>query len=115
MTMPRDLDPYWYIFASEVPSDLGIDMTDEQINALTRALEGAHENYRLNTGLEVADDNWRKENDSKIEKSAYEKVFRFIEDRFRVLDNGPSTMFDYMTHEQRMALAEIMQARNLCK
>ena len=41
---------YWRIFAEEVPSELGITLTDAQVDALTEALEGAHENYGMAHG-----------------------------------------------------------------
>ncbi len=108
-------DPYWRVFAEEVPSDLGIEMTDEQISSLTEALQGAHENYGLATGRDVADANWHTEHDRDLEKRGVEKVMRFIEDRLATLDVGSSRMFDVMTHSQRMALAEIFKIRDLCK
>jgi len=111
--MSRDFDPYWRIFAEEVPSDLGITMTDEQVDGLTRALEGAHENYGLGSGRDVADANWKANHDREMEAKGVENVLRYLEERIAIIDNGPSRMFDYMTHNQRMAMAEIFQARKL--
>ena len=111
--MSRDFDPYWRLFAEEVPSELGISMTDEQTDGLTRALEGAHENYGLGSGRDVADANWKAQHDREMETRGVEKVLRYLEERIATIDNGPSRMFDHMTHSQRMAMAEIFQTRKL--
>jgi hypothetical protein len=113
--MARDFDPYWRIFAQEVPSDLGIKLDDEQIDSLTRALEGAHENYGLHSGRDVADANWRAAHDREVEQRGIDKVMRFVQERIDIINSGSSTMFDVMNHRQKMALAEIFQIRELCK
>lgn len=41
---------YWRIFAEEVPADMGLKLTPEQIDYLTDALKGAHENYGMAHG-----------------------------------------------------------------
>lgn len=41
---------YWRIFAEEVPSDMGIKLTDQQVDELTKALEFAYENYGMSHG-----------------------------------------------------------------
>lgn len=111
--MARDVDPYWRIFASEAPSDLGIQMTDQQVEDLAYAMEGAHENYGLGSGRDIADANLRANHDREVEKRGMEKVLRFIDERIARLDSGSSRMFDFMSHNQKMAMAEIFQARRL--
>jgi len=46
----RDVHPYWRIFAEEVPCELGISLTDEQVSELAYAIEGAVENQSLACG-----------------------------------------------------------------
>ena len=41
---------YWRIFAEEVPAEMGLNLTPEQIDYLTDALKGAAENEGLFTG-----------------------------------------------------------------
>lgn len=108
-------NPYWRIFAEEVPSDLGITLTDEQIDKLTNALEGAHENYGLGTGQEVADRNWRVAHDREVAETSAARVLRYIEDRVAVIDAGPTRCFDHMSHQQRLAMHEIFQAREMLR
>lgn len=50
MMATREAHPYWRIFAEEVPSDLGIVLTGEQISALAEAAEGAAENQSTACG-----------------------------------------------------------------
>lgn len=45
--------PYWRIFAEEVPSDLGISLTPEQVTALAEAAEGAAENQSTACGWDA--------------------------------------------------------------
>lgn len=47
------VSPYWRIFAEEVPSDLGITLTSEQIEALAEAAEGAAENQSTACGWDM--------------------------------------------------------------
>ena len=109
--MSRDLDPYWKIFAEEATSDLGISLTDEQVVGLTLALEGAHENYGLHSGRDVADANWRAAHDRETEKRGVEKVLRYIEDKVDEINRGPSRLFDAASHQQRLAMHELFAAR----
>lgn len=44
---------YWRIFAEEVPADMGLELTPEQIDYLTDALKGAHDNYSTAHGHDV--------------------------------------------------------------
>jgi len=48
--MSRDVHPYWRIFAEEVPCELGITLTDDQVTALAHAIEGAAENQSTGCG-----------------------------------------------------------------
>ncbi len=105
------MDAYWRIFAEEVPSDLGVTLTPEQVDQLTVALEGAHENYGLATGRDVADRNWRANEDERLRMEGANKIFAYIEERVQAIDSGPSKCFEYMSHEQRMAMHEIFQVR----
>lgn len=49
----RPVHPYWRMFAEEVPSDLGISLTDEQVTALAEAAEGAAENQSTACGWDM--------------------------------------------------------------
>lgn len=49
----RTVSPYWRIFAEEVPADLGIELSSEQIEALAEAAEGAAENQSTACGWDV--------------------------------------------------------------
>lgn len=44
------MSDYWRIFAEEVPSELGITLTEAQIESLAGMMEGAHENYGMAHG-----------------------------------------------------------------
>jgi len=44
------MSDYWRIFAEEVPSELGIALTEAQIESLAGMMEGAHENYGMAHG-----------------------------------------------------------------
>lgn len=107
--MSRSLDPYWLIFAQEVPADLGLSLTEEQIDSLCKALEGAYENYGLGSGRDVADANWRAAHDREIEEKANKRVLGFFADRMAILDQGPN-FFDYMNARQRFAMHEMFSA-----
>lgn len=52
-TRVREVRPYWRIFAEEVPSDLGISLTEEQIQGLAEAAEGAAENQSTGCGWDM--------------------------------------------------------------
>lgn len=108
-------DPYWQIFASEVPSDLGIEMTDEQVEQLARALEGAHENYGTYTGRDIADANWRASHDEEMQTKGAAEVLRYIEARVAEIDSGPARCFNYMSDQQKIAMHEIFQARSFLR
>lgn len=51
--MTREVHPYWRIFAEEVPSDLGISLTPDQVTALAEAAEGAAENQSMACGWDA--------------------------------------------------------------
>ena len=106
---------YWRIFAEEVPSDLGIELTSEQVEKLTIALEGAHENYELGSGEDVADRNWRTAEDRRLREAGAQSVLDFIEQRVATIDHGPARMFDAMSHEQKVAMHEIFAARKFVR
>lgn len=63
---------YWRIFAEEVPSDMGIHLTPEQIDYLTNALEGAHENYSMAHGHDCIPNPMTVEN-ARLEKALKEE------------------------------------------
>jgi hypothetical protein len=44
---------YWRIFADEVPGDLGIELTADQVEALAEAIEGAAENQSTACGWDM--------------------------------------------------------------
>lgn len=106
---------YWRIFAEEVPSDLGISMTDEQVGKLTDALVGAHENYGLHSGQDIADANWRAANDREQMRRGVEAVLKYLQERIEIIDAGSARCFDHMSHEQRLAMHEIFQARDFLR
>jgi hypothetical protein len=109
------MSTYWRIFAEEVPSDLGIELTKQQIDDLTEALEGAHENYGLATGQEVADRNWRASEDRRLLEKGAATVLEYIEERVQIINGGSARLFDAMSHNQRLAMHEIFEARNFLR
>jgi hypothetical protein len=109
------MDNYWRVFAEEVPSDLGIVMTPEQIDQLAQALEGAHENYGLHSGRDIADQNWRANNDRELRAAGAEKVLKYLDERIAIIDGGPGDMFNAMNHRQKMAMHEIFEARKFLR
>ena len=109
------MNEYWKIFASEVPSDLGIPLTDEQVKQLAEAMEGAHENYGLASGSDIADQNWRAAHDREQTQHGANTVLRYIEERIAEIDRGPSRCFDYMSASQRLAMHELFQARHFLR
>jgi hypothetical protein len=109
------MSSYWRIFAEEVPSDIGIELTEQQIDALTKALEGAHENYSLGTGQDVADRNWRASENRRLHENGAAAVLDYIEERVRVIDGGSARMFDAMDHRQKLAMHEIFEARKFLR
>lgn len=108
-------DPYWRIFAEEVPSDLGISLTPEQTEDLATALEGAHENYGLHSGRDVADANWRAAHDREMQEIGSEKVLAYIEERMGMIDDVSPRVFDAMTARQRLAMHELFQSREFLR
>jgi hypothetical protein len=67
MMPQRTVNPYWRIFAEEVPSDLGIELTAEQVEALAEAAEGAAENQSTACGWDMIPNPDRAEID-RLEK-----------------------------------------------
>lgn len=108
-------DPYWRIFAEEVLSDMGIHLTPDQTDELTDALTGAHENYGLHSGRDVADANWQASHDREMQERGADKVLKYLAERIATIDSGPSRMFDYMDHQQRIAMHEIFQVRTMLR
>lgn len=106
---------YWKECIAEAAEECGANLTEEQISSMAYFVEGAHENYRQATGLDVADQNWRANNDKEILKKGMDKVFRFIEDIVSTIDCGPSRAFDYFNHEQKIAMHKLFSAREFCK
>lgn len=102
---------YWEECIREAAEDVGAVLTDEQIVGIASWVEGAHENYGLATGRDVADRNWRAAEDDRLRKEGARKVLAYVEDRVATIDNGPSRVFDAMSHNQRLAMHELFQAR----
>lgn len=50
------MNSYWTIFAQEVPSDMGISLTEAQVKYLADAIEGAVENMSMYCGYEAIPD-----------------------------------------------------------
>ena len=105
---------YWRIFAEEVPADLGIELTHEQIDKLTAALEGAHENYGLASGQEVADRNWRAAEDRALRQKGAEAALAYIEERMERIEAGPN-FFAAMGYDQKLAMHELFAARKFLR
>lgn len=106
---------YWRECIAEAAEDCGATLSEEQINCIASWAEGAHDNYSQATGLDVADRNWRAQNDKEQEKRGVEAVLSYIEDRVSTVDNGPAQCFDYMSTNQRLAMHEIFQARSFLR
>jgi len=59
---------YWKECIAEAFCDAGIIATEEQIENVTGWVEGAHENYGLATGLEVANKNFISDEARELEQ-----------------------------------------------
>ena len=59
---------YWKECISEAFDDAGITASDEQIDTVASWAEEAHEDYGMAMGLDVASQNLRAEQDSKVER-----------------------------------------------
>jgi hypothetical protein len=102
---------YWKECVAEAAEDCKAVLTDEQITCIASWVEGAHDNYRQATGLDVADRNWRAAEDDRLRKDGANKVLHYVEDRVATIDNGPARAFDVMSPNQRFAMHELFQAR----
>jgi hypothetical protein len=70
---------YWKITISEAADECGIKLTEEQIDFLATAIEGAHENFSLYTGRDCIPNPLKTELDDtktmfKKEQERMEKV-----------------------------------------
>jgi hypothetical protein len=108
-------DAYWRIFAEEVPSDLGLSLSAGQVDDLTNALIGAHENYGVCSGSDVADANWRANHDRQMQQAGAAKVLAYIEERMATIDGVAPRVFEAMSTRQRLAMHELFQARSLLR
>lgn len=59
---------YWEHCLSEALEDAGMTATKEQLDTLASWVEGAHENYGLATGLEVANRNFISDEARELER-----------------------------------------------
>lgn len=64
---------YWYECVSEALEDAGIDASEDQVHTVTGWVEGAHENYGMSSGNDVADKNWHADYNDKINKANKER------------------------------------------
>lgn len=87
---------YWKECISEAAEECGAVLTDEQITCIASWAEGAHDNYRQATGLDVADRNYSASKDAEIDrlknevKKEREKVHcRECDGRGRIITQGP--------------------------
>jgi len=62
------MSEYWEECISEAFDEAGIAATSEQIKTVASWVEGAHENYGLDTGLDVASANFRSDSEIALEK-----------------------------------------------
>lgn len=106
---------YWRECIAEAAEDCGATLTDEQITSIASWVEGAHENYGLATGREVADRNWRANEDERLLKAGAEKVLGYVEDRLASINRGSGRLFDAMNHEQRLAMHELFETRSFLR
>lgn len=60
---------YWEECISEAMDDVGLSATEEQIKGVAEWVEGAHDNYGLATGRDVADTNYHASYESKIREA----------------------------------------------
>ena len=100
---------------SEAADDCGASLTDQQIECIASWAEGAHDNFSMAHGYDVADANWRAQNDRDQQKKGVETVLRYIEDRVATIDNGSARCFDVMSDNQRFAMHEIFAARDFLR
>lgn len=59
---------YWEECISEAFEDAGISATKEQLDTVVNWVDGAHENYGLATGLDVANANFISEEARELER-----------------------------------------------
>lgn len=59
---------YWKIFVDEVLPDLGINANKDQADQLAEMIEGAHENYGMATGNDIADQNYISDEARELEE-----------------------------------------------
>ena len=64
---------YWKECISIAVDELGLALTDEQIDYLADAVEGGHENYGMATGRDVADANFISDDKRALDKMKLEK------------------------------------------
>lgn len=57
---------YWIECISEALSESGVNASEDQINNIAEFVEGAHENYALATGNDVADSNFISDDTIKL-------------------------------------------------
>tara|TARA_R110000824_G_scaffold220201_2_gene407267 strand:- start:2387 stop:2713 length:327 start_codon:yes stop_codon:yes gene_type:complete len=60
---------YWIECISEALKESNIKASAEQINNISEFVEGAHENYGMATGSDVANDNFISEDSLKLSES----------------------------------------------
>jgi len=58
---------YWQECVYEALEDAGLKATDKQIETIAGWVEGAHDNYGMATGLDVADSNYVSDDKKELE------------------------------------------------
>lgn len=109
--MRPEVEDYWVPSCENVFDDFGLSLPADKMKEFAEAMAGCAEQEGHYTGREIADANVRAMND----EAAMEKVLAFIEKRMRIIDKGPAGMFSSMSHDQKMAMAELFQARKFLK
>ena len=64
---------YWEECVSEALEDAGIEASDDQVNIIVEWVEGAHENYGMYSGNDIATENWHADYNDKINKVKSER------------------------------------------
>lgn len=85
---------YWEECVSEALEDAGLSATRKQIEAIAGWVEGAHDNYGMATGSDVATTNYHASYESKIAEAnartndEVEAVSRKLEQRIKEIANN---------------------------
>ena len=104
---------YWHECVSEALEDAGIDAAEDQINTVTDWVEGAHENYGMYSGNDIATGNWHSDYNEKIKKANSErdeiesKTSHAYEERI----NGIVDRYERLVYELRREIERLSNER----